>query len=99
MRRLRRRTSSSFSLSCRLAACGQGGRQSVALKDSHVCTFELAFFPGLAAVAAPILFRKPLLLCLGAVYLAPFAVLEDDLVATRQNLKGLSHLVFMVEFG
>src|SRR5881394_3941854 len=99
MRRVRRRTCSSFSLSCRLPACGQGGRQSVAIKDSHVYTFELVLFPGLAAVAAPILFRKPLLLCLGAVYLPPFAVLEDDLVATRQNLKGLSHLVFMVEFG
>src|SRR5438093_1136090 len=46
----------------------------------------------LASMAAPVLQREAPLLRFGAEYLAPLAVLEDDLVSAGKNLERPLHL-------
>src|SRR5262245_8532112 len=58
---------------------------------------QLACLAGFAAVTAPILVRESPFFAFRAEHLTPLSVLEDDLVAAREDLEGPRQLVHVVE--
>src|SRR6516162_7251808 len=67
------------------------------LNQLYIGFLQLPGLARLAAMSAAILLCESLLFRRRAEHLAIFSVLEDDLIAALQDLKGLRHLLRMVE--